>query len=77
MAILTLQIDNTPVLEHLKKVLSLMKGVSIVNVSDDVPDDVVDMPNSVTMAAMKEAESGHDAGVVDTGDLQSFINSMK
>lgn len=37
----------------------------------------VDVPNALTLAAMKEVESGKDAGVVSTDSLESFIASMK
>ena len=33
-----------------------------------------DIPNAETLAAMKEAESGHDAGVVRVDSLESFCN---
>ena len=36
-----------------------------------------DVPNAETLAAMKEAESGHDAGVVRTDSLESFMASME
>lgn len=32
---------------------------------------------SETLAAIKEARSGKDAGAVDTSSLESFINSME
>lgn len=34
-------------------------------------------PNALTLAAMNEAESGKDAGVVSTDNLESFIASME
>ncbi len=36
-----------------------------------------DVPNALTLAAMKEAESGKDAGVVSTDSLESFITSFE
>ena len=39
--------------------------------------EVDDMPNTLTLAAMKEVESGKDAGVVSTDSMESFIASMK
>lgn len=36
-----------------------------------------DVPNALTLAAMKEAQSGKDAGVVYTDSLENFITSMK
>ena len=38
---------------------------------------VDDIPNALTLAAMKEAGSGKDAGVVSTDNLESFIASME
>ena len=65
MAQLTLQIDSPSLLEQLKNVLSLMKGVKIVSDSPISRSAALeDVPNAETLAAMKEAESGHDAGVV-------------
>ena len=71
MAQLTLQIDSPSLLEQLKNVLSLMRGVKIVS------DSLEDVPNAETLAAMKEAESGHDAGVVRVDSLESFMASME
>lgn len=34
------------------------------------------IPNAETLAAMKEAESGHDAGVVRVDSLESFMASL-
>lgn len=34
------------------------------------------IPNAETLAAMKEAESGHDAGVVRVDSLDSFMASL-
>ena len=36
-----------------------------------------DVPNAETLSAMKEAESGHDAGVVRVDSLESFMASME
>ena len=64
MAQLTLQIDSPSLLEQLKNVLSLMRGVKIVSDSPVSRSAALeDVPNAETLAAMKEAESGHDAGV--------------
>ena len=71
MARLTLQVDSPSLLEQLKNVLSLMRGVKIVS------DSLEDVPNAETLAAMKEAESGHDAGVVRVDSLESFMASME
>ena len=65
MAQLTLQIDSPSLLEQLKNVLSLMKGVKIVSDSPISRSAALeDVPNAETLAAMKEAESGHNAGIV-------------
>lgn len=36
-----------------------------------------DIPNALTLAAMREVESGKDAGGVSTDSLECFIASMK
>ena len=51
---MTLQIDNPSIFEHLKSILGLMKGVTIVGMTDSLD---VDIPNETTLSAMKEAES--------------------
>ena len=59
MAQLTLQVDSPSLLEQLKNVLSLMRGVKIVSDSPVSRSAALeDVPNAETLAAMKEAESG-------------------
>lgn len=78
MAQLILQIDSPSLLEQLKNVLSLMRGVKIVSDSPVSRSAALeDVPNAETLAAMKEAESGHDAGVVRVDSLESFMASME
>lgn len=75
---LTLQVDSPSLLEQLKNVLSLMRGVKIVSDSPVSRSAALeDVPNAETLAAMKEAESGHDAGVVRVDSLESFMASME
>ena len=78
MAQLTLQVDSPSLLEQLKNVLSLMRGVKIVSDSPVSRSAALeDVPNAETLAAMKEAESGYDAGVVRVDSLESFMASME
>ena len=58
--------------------LKAISGVKIINVSNAASDDDVDseQPNAVTIAAMKEAKEGNDAGVVCMDSLESFMSSM-
>lgn len=79
MAILTLEIENRSILEHLKSVLEIMKGVRIVdtNITQISEDAVAGIPNAVTLEAMNEAKCGNDAGEVRVDSLQAFIDSMK
>ena len=78
MAQLTLQVDSPFLLEQLKNVLSLMRGVKIISDSTVSRSAALeDVPNTETLAAMKEAESGHDAGVVRVDSLESFMASME
>ena len=56
----------------------LMRGVKIVSDSPVSRSAALeDVPNAETLAAMKEAESGHDAGVVRVDSLESFMASME
>lgn len=76
---LTLQIDNPTILAHLKEVLKALNGVKVIDsVNAQVSDmDVEEIPNAVTLAAMKEVESGKDAGTICMDNLESFIASMQ
>ena len=71
---MTLQIANPSIFEHLRSILGLMKGVTIVGIRDKSD---VEIPNETMLSAMKEAESGEDAGIVNIDSVESFIASMK
>lgn len=79
MTTLTLEIDNPSILTHLKAVLKAIHGVKILNVNNAASDENIDseQPNDVTIAAMKEAKEGIDAGTVCMDSLESFMSSMK
>ena len=72
------EIENPSILTHLKAVLKAIHGVKILNVNNAASDDDVDseQPNAVTIAAMKEAKEGNDAGTVCMDSLESFMSSM-
>lgn len=78
MTTLTLEIDNPSILTHLKAVLKAIHGVKILNVNNAASDENIDseQPNNVTIAAMKEAKEGNDAGVVCMDSLERFMSSM-
>lgn len=78
MTTLTLEIDNPSILTHLKAVLMAIHGVKILNVNNAASDENIDseQPNDVTIAAMKEAKEGNDAGVVCMDSLERFMSSM-
>ena len=78
MTTLILEIENPSILTHLKAVLKAIHGVKILNVNNVASDDDVDseQPNAVTIAAMKEAKEGNDAGVVRMDSLERFMSSM-
>ena len=78
MTTLTLEIDNPSILTHLKAVLKAIHGVKILNVNNAASDESIDseQPNDVTIAAMKEAKEGNDAGVVCMDSLERFMSSM-
>lgn len=64
-------------MEQLKHVLSLMKGVKIINATSSSANVTMDVtPNATTLDAMKEASTGKDAGVVRTDSLEHFMASM-
>lgn len=79
MTTLTLQIENPSILAHLKEVLKALDGVRVVDADamQSVCGDVEYVPNATTIAAMKEAKSGKDAGVVSVDSLDRFIASMQ
>ena len=78
MTTLILEIENPSILTHLKAVLKAIHGVKILNVNNTISEEEVDseQPNAVTIAAMKEAKEGNDAGIVCTDSLESFMSSM-
>lgn len=78
MTTLTLEIDNPSILTHLKAVLKAIHGVKILNVNNAASDENIysEQPNDVTIAAMKEAKEGNDAGVVCMDSLEHFMSSM-
>lgn len=78
MSTLILEIENPSILTHLEAVLKAIHGVKILNVNNAVPEENVDseQPNAVTIAAMKEAKEGNDAGIVCMDSLESFMSSM-
>ena len=81
MTTLTLQIDNPSILAQLKDLLKTFHGVQIVDSVDNAyasaEEAEEDTPNATTLAAMKEIESGGDAGPVSMDNLESFIASMQ
>ena len=78
MSTVILEIENPSILTHLKAVLKASHGVKILNVNNAVSEEDVDseQPNAVTIAAMKEAKEGNDAGIVCMDSLESFMSSM-
>lgn len=77
MTTLTVEFDNPSIVEHFKEILSVMKGVRIVRIDSMSPSTEADVPNPLTLAAMREAESGKDAGTVQVDSLEHFIASMR
>ena len=70
MTTMTLHIDNPAIVPSLRKILSALEGVTITKTKHE------DVPNDVTLAAMREAESGKDAGEVKLDSIESFVASM-
>ena len=73
MKTMTLEIDSPSIFEDLKNVIGLMRGVKIIDVTDNMG---LEIPNETTLSAMKEAESGEDAGIVNIDSVENFIASM-
>ena len=74
MKTMTLEIDSPSICEDLKNVIGLMRGVKIIDVTDNMG---LEIPNETTLSAMKEAESGEDAGIVNIDSVENFIASMR
>ncbi|MDY4732003.1 MAG: hypothetical protein SO294_06105 [Prevotella sp.] len=74
MKTMTLEIDSPSIFEDLKNVIGLMRGVKIIDVTDNMG---LEIPNETTLSAMKEAESGEDAGIVNIDSVENFIASMR
>ena len=74
MKTMTLEIDSPSIFEDLKNVIGLMRGVKIIDVTDNMG---LEIPNEPTLSAMKEAESGEDAGIVNIDSVENFIASMR
>ena len=69
-----MEIDSPSIFEDLKNVIGLMRGVKIIDVTDNMG---LEIPNETTLSAMKEAESGEDAGIVNIDSVENFIASMR
>ena len=74
MKTMTLEIDSPSIFEDLKNVIGLMRGVKIIDVTDNMG---LEIPNETTLSAMKEAESGEDAGIVNIDSVENFIASIR
>ena len=74
MKTMTLEIDSPSIFEDLKNVIGLMRGVKIIDITDNMG---LEIPNETTLSAMKEAESGEDAGIVNIDSVENFIASMR
>ena len=74
MKTMTLEIDSPSIFEDLKNVIGLMRGVKIIDVTDNMG---LEIPNETTLSAMKEAQSGEDAGIVNIDSVENFIASMR
>lgn len=80
MTTLTLQIENPSILAQLKDALKAFRGVKIIDSVNNAYSSVKaqeEIPNAITLAAMKEIEYGKDAGPVCMDNLESFIASMQ
>ena len=77
MTTITLNIDNPSIVPSLRKILNALDGVTIAKTTSKRKCKTVDVPNDTTIAAMREIESGNDAGEVKLDSMESFIASMQ
>ena len=77
MTTITLNIDNPSIVPSLRKILNALDGVTIAKTTSKRKCKTVDDPNDTTIAAMREIESGNDAGEVNLDSMESFIASMQ
>ena len=73
MKTMTLEIDSPSIFEDLKNVIGLMRGVKIIDVTDNMG---LEIPNETTLSAMKEAESGEDAGIVNIDSVEGVETTV-
>ena len=77
MTTITLNIDNPSIVPSLRKILNALDGVTIAKTTSKRKYKTVDDPNDTTIAAMREIESGNDAGEVNLDSMESFIAFMQ
>ena len=77
MTTITLNIDNPSIVPSLRKILNALDGVTIAKTTSKRKNKTADDPNDTTIAAMREIESGNDAGEVNLDSMESFIASMQ
>lgn len=73
MTTLTLQVENPSVLAQLKAVLKTMKGVRVLHGEALAEEEI---PNAVTLAAMKEAESGKELETLDLEHFEDYVKAL-
>ena len=73
MAQILVTVDPGHTLQSIQRAIRKLQGV----VSTSVVKETEEVPNATTLAAMKEIESGQDAGVVRVDDFESFMASME
>lgn len=67
MSTLTIQVENNSVLNGLKKILSVMEGVTIISTKKSVSDQ--DKLNSATIKAIKDVKAGKTYKANSVDDL--------
>lgn len=74
MTTLTLQVESPSVLAQLKAVLKTMKGVRVLSHGEALAEE--EIPNAVTFAAMKEAESGKELETLDLEHFEDYVKAL-
>ncbi len=82
MAQILVTVDSGQPLGDIRKAIKMLRGVVSTTVVKEsaqtsIMKEAEEVPNATTLAAMREVESGQDAGAVCVDDFESFMASME
>lgn len=76
MATLTLQVENPSILEHLKELLSIMKGVKVLRIDDSVVNKVQQKTKTSELdKAIKEVEKGNVVNFDTLAEMMDYLEA--